>query len=69
LSPGQLDAVAALPQAGRELLRKAAAARGLSARALQSLRRVARTLADLDDRADLECADVAAALALRGTLG
>jgi len=68
LSPGQLDAVATLPPAGRELLRKAAAARGLSARALQSLRRVARTLADLEDRTELEPADVAAALALRGTL-
>ncbi len=68
LSPGQLDAVATLPPAGRELLRKAAAARGLSARALQSLRRVARTLADLEDRTELEPADVAAAVALRGTL-
>ena len=52
LDADRLDACAPLTRATTRLLERASAARGLSARAVQSLRRVARTLADLED-ADL----------------
>jgi predicted ATPase with chaperone activity len=46
-----------------------AAARGaLSARALQSLRRVARTIADVDGAARVRPADLVQAVALRAPL-
>ena len=47
---------------------RAAAGQGLSARAVQSLRRVARTLADLADREEAEERDLKEALALRAQL-
>lgn len=51
--------------AGRELLRRAAAERGYSARSQHRVLRVARTIADLADREEIGAADVAEALALR----
>ena len=54
---------------GRALLERAIRARRLSARAMQSLRRVSRTLADLDDHGAVGAAHLARALALRAALG
>jgi magnesium chelatase family protein len=51
---------------GLELLREAVEVRGLSARAVQSLRRVARTVADLEGSEGIGRAHLAEALALRG---
>lgn len=65
LDARELDRVAPLAGAVRELVEKAAVRRGLSARAVQSLRRVARTLADLDDEEEVQAAHYAQALALR----
>ncbi len=47
------------------LLRRAAQSRGYSARSQHRLLRVARSIADLDDREQVSAADVAEALALR----
>lgn len=69
LSAAELDAFAPLVGPARELLARAQERRGLSARALQSLRRVARTLADLEGRTELAAADLAQALELRLELG
>jgi magnesium chelatase family protein len=66
LSIDDLDRVAPLTRTSLDLVRRAAAANSLSARAVQSLRRVARTVADLEGRADVRPSDVATALALRG---
>ncbi|MFT5081306.1 MAG: magnesium chelatase family protein, partial [Planctomycetota bacterium] len=52
----------------RELLVRATERHGLSARAIQSLRRVARTLADLAGQELPGRAQLAEALALRATL-
>jgi magnesium chelatase family protein len=68
LSPGELELTTPLCERSRDLLRRAAKARALSARGIQSLRRVARTLADLAGRERVEPQDLAAALALRGSL-
>lgn len=67
LSIDDLDRVAPLTRASLDLVRRAAAANALSARAVQSLRRVARTVADLEGRVDVRPSDVATALALRGS--
>lgn len=69
LDAAQLDRFAPVEGPARDLLARAQERRGLSARALQSLRRVARTLADLEGRAELAPADLAQALELRQGLG
>lgn len=60
-----LDQVVPLRGELRSLLMQAAERRALSARALQSLRRVARTLADLDQSESVTRAHLAEALTLR----
>jgi magnesium chelatase family protein len=66
LDARELDAFAALDGESRRLLEAASARRGLSGRAVQALRRVARTLADLGGCPVLGPAHLAQALALRG---
>ncbi len=68
LGPEELDRVARVPAAGLRMLVAAAERRGLSARAVQALRRVARTCADLDGGEQVAPAHVAQAIALRGGL-
>lgn len=65
LDADELDEDAPLDREGRALLRRAAAERDLSARALQSLRRVARTLADFAGEPTVSPTHLAEALALR----
>jgi len=67
LAGAALDAVAALDAPSRQLLRRAAEHYGLSARAVQSARRVARTLADLSGAAEVAAPHLAQALALRSS--
>jgi magnesium chelatase family protein len=67
--PGsELDRHCPLDAAGRRILARAAHTRGLSARGVQAVRRVARTLADLEGKTAVEPAQLAAALALRAPL-
>lgn len=67
----ELDEVAVLDDEARQLLQRAAETQALSARAIQSIRRVARTLADFGDGSTgrpsgpIDGATVATALALR----
>jgi magnesium chelatase family protein len=68
LGADELDAFAPVHAELRPLLARATRQRGLSARAVQSLRRVARTLADLDQSATVAAAHLAQALALRASL-
>jgi magnesium chelatase family protein len=68
LTGADLDRAAPLAGEPRALLTRAAQARGLSARAIQSLRRVARTLADLDDAEMPATSHFAQALGLRAPL-
>lgn len=63
-----LDQHARLDGPTRVLLERAARARGLSARALQALRRVARSVADLEDSAAIRSEHMAQALSLRARL-
>ena len=63
-----LDALAPLDSEGRRLLGRATRARSLSARAVQSVRRVARTLADLDGDEAVAAGHLARALGLRAPL-
>jgi magnesium chelatase family protein len=63
-----LDRWAPLAGAARALLERAARGFGLSARAIQALRRVARTLADLEGSAGVEPRHLKEALALRAPL-
>lgn len=65
LSTSELDRWVPLTGTTRELLLQAAERRSLSARALQSLRRVARTLADLEGSEAVERKHLAEALVLR----
>ena len=65
----ELERVAPLNGEARSMLARAAQSRGLSARAVQSLRRVARTLADLDDKDAIETRHYAQALGLRAPMG
>jgi magnesium chelatase family protein len=68
LSAGELDRSAPLAGEGRALLERAVGARRLSARAVQSIRRVSRTLADLDASPAVTPGHLARALALRAPL-
>ena len=68
LDSARLDEVAPLRGAERDLMARAAEHRALSARAVQSLRRVARTLADLQGCDEIDASHLAEALALRGSL-
>ena len=68
LDAESLDRHAPLDQAARSLLGKLARQRGLSARAVQSLRRVARSVADLDGSEATTTAHLARALALRSPI-
>lgn len=63
-----LDRSAPLTGEVRAMVTRAAQVRGLSARAVQSLRRVARTLADLDGSDGIEVRHFAQALSLRAPL-
>lgn len=68
LTAEELDQHATLDAPLRSLLTRAQRQRGLSARAVQSLRRVARTLADLAGAERVAAAHLAQALALRSPL-
>ncbi len=61
----ELDRAAALDGESRVLLERAARLRSLSARAVQSVRRVARTAADMEGRDRVDARHLAEALALR----
>ena len=65
LSPAELDRVAGLDGAGAALLRRAAGERQLSTRAVQAVRRVARTVSDLRGLEEVDAEAVATALSLR----
>lgn len=69
LDADALDRFAPLATRTLALLERASASHGLSARAVQSLRRVARTLADLEGRSEVAERDLKEALALRAPLG
>ena len=64
--PALLDQIARPDDSGEKLLREAADAFNLSARGYHRVLRVARTLADLDDRDAIGAAHIAEALACRG---
>ena len=66
LDADELDQFCPMRGEARRILKRAAIDYGLSARAIQSLRRVARTLADLAGREQVQATDLAEALALRG---
>ena len=65
LSGPALDAVAPLDAASRDLLRQAMTELGLSARAFDKVRRVARTVADLDGSGGIQPEHVAEAISYR----
>ena len=60
-----LDEVAAPDDEGRKLLAQAAERVGLSARGYHRVIRVARTIADLDDRETVRKSDIAEAISFR----
>jgi magnesium chelatase family protein len=66
LSTEALRQVVRPPSAGRELLRDAVDRMGLTGRGLDRLLRLARTIADLDDREDVSSRDLLEALHFRG---
>ncbi|MCL4146436.1 UNVERIFIED_CONTAM: hypothetical protein GTU68_025510 [Idotea baltica] len=66
LTGDELDEIAPLDQPCRRMLQSACELAPYSGRALQSLRRVARTLADLEDDDRVQVPHMAQALALRG---
>jgi len=65
MSPADLDRFAPLPPAARRVLLEACERMGLSARGYDRVRRVARTLADLDGVADIAPHHVAEAVQYR----
>lgn len=65
LSGKQLDALAIMSEDARTLLGQAMTEMGLSARAYDKIRRVARTIADLEGAADLDVAHVSEAVQYR----
>jgi magnesium chelatase family protein len=62
LGPTDLDRVAGLDGKGRQLIESATEALGLSARAYTRIRRVARTIADLEGKDGIQSAHVAEAI-------
>ncbi|MCU1345755.1 MAG: putative magnesium chelatase, partial [Acidimicrobiia bacterium] len=66
--PGSLDEVAPLSGAARQMLQTQLETGRLSARGLHRVRRVARTLADLDGAGAVDNQHVALALQLRTAL-
>ncbi len=68
LTADQLDAAVPLDGKLRPLLERVIKSRSLSARAVQSIRRVARTAADLDDAEQVGAEHLARAIALRSPL-
>ncbi len=68
LDADALDRCAPLAGPSRTLLERATRARSLSARAVQSLRRVARSVADLEGASEVRAEHLAQALALRARL-
>jgi magnesium chelatase family protein len=69
MGPGEMDRFAALGSTGRRLLLAAGARMGLSARGFDRVRRVARTLADLDGASVIRREHVAEALQYRHSQG
>lgn len=69
LGPRDLEAVCGLDHAGRSLLAEVGRRWDWSSRALHSLLRVARTLADLDDTETVEAGSLQAAVSLRKPRG
>jgi magnesium chelatase family protein len=65
LTGKQLDALAPLADAARSMLGQALTELGLSARAYDKIRRVSRTIADLDDAPTIDTAHVAEAVQYR----
>lgn len=65
LTPQELGAFAQLDEAGHRLLERAVERFALSARAIDRIRRVARTIADLEDAPHVRSAHVAEALSYR----
>jgi len=65
LSGRELDAHAALDDAGKDILKQAMTELGLSARAYDKVRRIARTIADLDASAGVRLTHVAEAISYR----
>lgn len=68
LEPWELDRHCAVAGGARRLLVEAAERMNLSGRAIQRVRRVARTCADLGGHESIDRGDVAWALAVRGTI-
>ncbi len=65
IEPGQLDSHCALDASGLALIRRALDRFSLSARAYQRIRKVARTIADLDEAGTIAASHVAEAIQLR----
>jgi magnesium chelatase family protein len=68
LQADALDRFAPLDAEARRMLQRASARSALSARGMQAIRRVGRTLADLADEERLDARHIAQALALRSPL-
>ncbi|MEM9347927.1 MAG: ATP-binding protein [Planctomycetota bacterium] len=65
LTGRELDEYAALDDAGKDVLKQAMTELGLSARAYDKVRRLARTIADLDNSDQVQLSHVAEAISYR----